>query len=82
MEDHGCGKCGSMNVSYQVVQTGATTKTKKKGILYKLGRWTLIICTLGLWLVFGKKASKSKTTFQTETVAVCQGCGNRWTVEK
>lgn len=75
-----CPKCGSEHVIFQVVQTGATTKTKGKGILYTLGRWTLIVCTCGLWLVFGKKAAKSTTKVKNETRAICQDCGSTWTV--
>lgn len=75
-----CPKCGGHSITYQVVQVSATTRTKGKGILYTLGRWTLIVCTCGLWLVFGKKAAKSSTTIKNQTIAVCQGCGNTWTV--
>ena len=73
-----CPKCGSTNVSFQIVQTGAVTNTKAKGCLYSLGRLVLIVCTCGLWLLFGKKKSKSKTTFYNEKMAVCQNCGYQW----
>jgi len=75
-----CRKCGSNNVNVQMVQTGASTNTKGKGCLFTLGRLTLIIMTCGLWLIFGKKKSKSKTTFSNQKIAVCSNCGNSWNV--
>lgn len=75
-----CPKCGSDNVNVQFVQTGANTSTKGKGCLFTLGRWMLIICTLGLWLVFAKKSSKSKTKYKNEKQAVCSSCGHSWKV--
>lgn len=73
-----CPNCGSENVNIQMVQVGAKSKTKKKGCLFTIGRWLLIIFTFGLWLVFGKKKAKTKTTFQNKKVALCQNCGNEW----
>lgn len=75
-----CPKCGGTNVNVQIVQTGASTNTKKKGCLFGLMRALLIICTCGLWLVFGKKKEKSKTTYENRKVAVCSSCGNSWNV--
>lgn len=75
-----CPKCGSENVNIQMIQEGATSKTRNKGCLYSLGRGLLILCTLGLWCIFGKKKSKTKTTFKNKKVAVCQNCGNEWDV--
>lgn len=75
-----CGRCGSGNVHVEFVQTGARTSTKKKGCLYTLGRWMLIVCTAGLWLVFGKKKSTSKTKVSNEKRAICDNCGHSWTV--
>ena len=73
-----CPQCGSNNVTFQIVQTGAVTSTKKKGCLFGLGRLILIVCTLGLWLVFGKKKSKSRTKIINRKVAICQNCGYQW----
>ena len=75
-----CPKCGSDNVNVQIVQTGAKTSTKGKGCLFGIGRALLVICTLGLWLVFAKKKAKSKTKFINEKQAVCSNCGNSWKV--
>lgn len=73
-----CPKCGSENVSIQLVQVSAKSRTKGKGCLYTIGRWFLIICTGGLWLLFGKKKTKTTTKFINRKVAICQGCGNQW----
>lgn len=75
-----CPKCGSDKVNVNVVQTSATSSTKKKGCLFGIGRVILIICTGGLWLIFGKKKAKTKTSFTNATKAVCQNCGNTWNV--
>ena len=73
-----CPKCGSQNVSFQVIQTGAVTNTKRKGCLFSLGRLVLIVCTCGLWLLFGKKKEKSTTRYLNKKVAICQKCGHQW----
>jgi len=75
-----CVKCGNTNISYQVVNTQMGTRNRARGCLWALGRWMLIICTCGLWLLVGRSKGKSNTTIKTETQAVCQNCGNRWTV--
>lgn len=75
-----CPNCGSENVQVQVVSEGMETRNRKRGCLWTLGRWTLIICTAGLWLLVGKSKGKSKTSVKNETYAVCQNCGNRWKV--
>lgn len=73
-----CPKCGSENVNVMVEQESSQTKTKGKGCLWGIGRLFLIICTCGLWLLVGKRKSKSKTTIKNETVAICQNCGHKW----
>lgn len=75
-----CPKCGSENVSVQVMQTEGKTRQRGTGCLWTLGRWTLILCTCGLWLLVGKRKGTGKTKFKNETVAICQQCGNRWKV--
>ena len=76
-----CPKCGSANVHVQIVQTGATTRTKGKGCLYSIFRFVLVVCTCGLWLLLGRKKVKSRTTYTTEKCAVCSSCGRSWTVK-
>lgn len=73
-----CPKCGSDNVSIQVVQTAAKTSQKGNGCLWSLGRLTLIICTCGLWLLVGRHKGTGKTKVKNQTICVCKNCGNRW----
>ena len=73
-----CPRCGGSSVNVSVVQESAVSNTKKKGCLFGLFRLLLIVCTCGLWLIFGKKKSKTKTTFSNKKVAVCQTCGHSW----
>lgn len=68
-----CPKCGSDKV--QVVMD-TSQKIKKSGCLWTIGRWTLIFCTLGLWLLVPKRVGHTKS----KTVAVCQNCGNKFNV--
>jgi len=76
-----CPKCGSDKVNVQVVNTGIETRNRGRGCLWTLGRWFLIICTCGLWLLIGKSKGKSKSKIKTKTQAVCQNCGHRWDVK-
>lgn len=73
-----CPKCGSENVTVTIEQTGGKTHTKGNGCLWKIGRWTLIVCTCGLWLLAGRHKSTSKTQFASKTVCLCQSCGKKW----
>ncbi len=75
-----CIKCGSENVTLQVIQSSSKTQAKGGGCLWGIGRWILVLCTCGLWLLVGKHKGTGKTTIKNETVALCQNCGNKWTV--
>lgn len=75
-----CPKCGSENVLVTNEQVGGKTKTKKTGCLPKMGRAMMMICTFGLWGIFGKKKERSSTSFKNKTVGICQSCGHRWNV--
>lgn len=75
-----CPNCGSTNVNVQVLQVSAKTRKKRQGCLYGLGRLCLIICTCGLWLIFGKKNGTEKTTFNNETIGICQNCGKQFKI--
>ena len=75
-----CPKCGSENVNITVEQVSGKTSARGNGCLWTLGRWTLIICTCGLWLLVGRHKGTGKTKFKNETVAICQNCGNKWAV--
>lgn len=76
-----CPRCGSENVTVQVV---TEVKEKlKKGCAYWIfiGWWWEVIQWIFLGIIkllmvcFNKK---TKVVTETKTVAVCQNCGNRW----
>lgn len=80
-----CKKCGSQNVTVQVV-TETKVKEKKHGILWWIcvGWWWIPI----KWLVFTLPAilgklfgkPKYKVTTKTRKIAVCNDCGKSWNV--
>lgn len=80
-----CPKCGSENVSVQVV-TETQLKEKKHGVFWWIcvGWWWLPLKWLFLTLpalivkIFAPKKYKTKTI--QKSVAVCQNCGKRWEV--
>lgn len=74
-----CPKCGSENVTSQVV-TETTTKEKMKGfgwikscLGFLLFNIPGILCGL---CGMGKGKSKTKTT--TRVIHICQNCGRQW----
>lgn len=77
-----CPKCGSQNVNVQIIQTGGKTKKKGNGVgghVNNAARGITAVCTLGLsTLVWKKSKGGEKTTFQNESVCICQNCGNSW----
>ena len=77
-----CPKCGSQNVNVQISQTGGKTKKKGNGVgghVNNAARGITAVCTLGLSnLVWKKSKGGEKTTFQNESVCICQNCGNSW----
>lgn len=75
-----CEICGSDRIAILNKQTEAITRTKHTGILWKLGRLTMIVCTGGLWLMIGKRKEKGKTKYKNKTVAICNNCGHKWEV--
>lgn len=75
-----CPKCKSENVSIATEQVSGKTKSNNMGCLWALCRWTLIICTCGLWLLVGKRKGTGRTSFKNQTVALCQNCGHKWKV--
>lgn len=75
-----CIKCGSENVTISMEQTGGKTKTNNMGCLWSFGRFWLIICTCGLWLLVGKRKNTGKTAFKNKKIALCQKCGHKWTL--
>lgn len=75
-----CPKCQNSNVTMSNTQTTGKIRTKNNGCLWQIGRWILIICTCGLWLLVGKRKEKSNIEYKNQTEAICQSCGHRWTV--
>lgn len=75
-----CKKCGNENVTVTTEQVAGKSSTKHMGCLWELGRLFLIFATCGLWLIFGKKKETGKMKYKNQTVAICQNCGNKWTV--
>lgn len=77
-----CPKCGSQNVNVQIIQTGGKTKKKGNGVgghVNNAARGITAVCTLGLSnLVWKKSKGGEKTTFQNESVCICQNCRNSW----
>ena len=75
-----CPKCTSEKVNVTSEQVSGKTKARGAGCLWTLGRWSLIFCTMGLWLLIGKRKGTGKTTFKHKTVAICQSCAYKWKV--
>lgn len=81
-----CPYCGSENVQVQLVEEGQ--QTNKKGIGFgghvnNSARGFTALCTLGISNLFWKKSKgTNKTKTINSTVAVCQNCGNTWTIKK
>lgn len=79
-----CPKCGSENVSIEMMQTAGRTQKKGNGIgghLNNTARGLTAMCTLGMSnLVWKKSKGGEKTKFTNEKVCLCQSCGNSWTI--
>lgn len=80
-----CPKCGSENVTVQMV-TETELKEKKHGFIWWLcvGWWWLPIKWLAFtWLALLAKIfspKKYKTVSHTKKMAVCNNCGKSWKV--
>lgn len=80
-----CPKCGSENVTVQVV-TETELKKKRRGIIWwcLIGFWWVPIKWIFLTIpalivkIFAPKRYKLKT--HTKKVAVCNNCGKSWEV--
>lgn len=73
-----CPKCKSENVNVTLEQTSAKTKIRRMGCLWAMGRWMLIMCTFGVWLLIGKRKETGDIKFKNKTIALCQNCGYKW----
>ena len=76
-----CPKCNSTHIQVTIEQTSSEIKNNNTGCLWSIGRWVLIICTGGLWLLVGKHQAKVRTKFKNKTVAICQDCAYKWYVK-
>lgn len=88
-----CPQCGGYDVIISLQQTEVQGKskgeTRKKSVVTragnKTGRAAMIMATGGLWALTPKKSDyvdrkKSKSKIKSIKVAVCQECGNSWTL--
>jgi len=76
-----CNKCGSDNVIVSSELASSKLSYRKVGCLTTLVRWSLICCTLGLWLLTGKRKGYGKTKYKNNTIAICQNCGFKFKVK-
>lgn len=80
-----CPKCGSENVTIELVQTeGKTAKhgTGLGGNVNNSARAFTALCTCGISNLFWKKSKGTeKTKFKNEKVCLCQDCGNSWGIK-
>lgn len=79
-----CPKCQSDNVNVQMVEKGQKTKKHGNGFGGHMGnaaRGLTAVSTLGMSnLVWKKSKGTNKTKTQSDTMAICQECGNSWKV--
>lgn len=75
-----CKKCGSENVTVQMISENASTRTNHTSILRVFGRMILIVCTCGLWIFVPKRKENGKTKFKNKKQAICQDCGHSWNI--
>lgn len=80
-----CPKCGSTNVSVQIVTTDMKTKNYSTGFggkMHNAGRSMLAIGTLGVSNLFvRKRGGEEQTKMDSKTMFICQNCGftgGRW----
>lgn len=76
-----CPKCGSDDISVQIVMTGAETE-KHLGLMGRINntaRGITAFSTLGMSNIFWKKAEpKEKHKALNQKVCICQDCGHSW----
>lgn len=72
-----CQQCDNDEMSFSSERVSTKIRQKRMGILYKLARLILVVCTFGLWLIMGAKKQTGKMIHKYRTVAICQGCGHK-----
>lgn len=78
-----CPKCGSENVSIQVVTE--VKEKRKKRILYWLFigwwwepiLWIFLTIPKLIYAIFGRK---TKVVTKVKRIAICQNCGHSWEI--
>lgn len=78
-----CSKCGSENVTTQVINE-VTLKDKHHGIIWWILvgwywiplKWLLLTIPALIFKIFSHK--KQKVVNKKKTVCACQNCGNTW----
>ena len=81
-----CPKCGSQNVTVQVVND-IELKDKHHGVIWWLfvGWWWIpckwLFFTLPALIIKIFRRKKQKVVTHQKTICACQQCGNTWTVE-
>lgn len=78
-----CPKCGSENVSIQIVTE--VKEKRKKGILYWLFigwwwepiLWIFLTIPKLIYAIFGRK---TKVVTKVKRIAICQNCGHSWEI--
>ena len=77
-----CPKCGSQQVTVELIQTAGKTARHGTGFGGKLNntaRAIAALSTLGVSNLFWKKSKGTeKTRFVTEKICLCQSCGHSW----
>lgn len=80
-----CPKCGSENVTIEMIQTGGKTKKHGNGLgghLNNAARGATAMMTLGMSnLVWKKSKGNEKMTYTNEKMCLCQNCGNTWKIK-
>lgn len=79
-----CPKCSSENISIGLSQVGGRTAKHGTGLggnTNNAARTLTALSTLGMSnLVWKKSKGTEKMKFKNQKVALCQTCGNDWTV--
>ena len=79
-----CSKCGSENMTIQIVEKGQVTKRKGNGAAghaINMLRVIAILCTCGIAAFFWRKRKgENFTETKTEKIAICQDCGTTYSL--
>jgi hypothetical protein len=70
-----CKKCNNDDISIIADTQG---KIKRRGCLSSIINLLLIVCTMGLWLIWVILRSGSKGSITTKSKAICKKCGYQW----